>query len=405
MRLALFPDEYLPGSTRVHAKMLHELALELLIRGHEPIIITPGDASQSERLLVDQIDGVEVWRFKSGQTRGVSKLRRALNESLFPFKAWAAIKGRVRAQPFDGVINYSPTIFFGGVVKKIKRASLCRSYLIQRDMFPQWIIDEGMIKEGSLIARYFRYFERINYNSSDHIGVMSDGNLKLFRGWFPNYKNVSVLRNWADTRSVPVIDENLSIRDELNLGDKTIFFYGGNIGHAQDMTNLLRLVRSMLPYTNCHFLFVGQGDEFELVDALSKEWNLSNLSLLPSVSQEKFKQLLKQVDVGLFSLSKLHSAHNFPGKLLGYMVESLPILGSVNLGNDLIEVINEAESGFAFVNGDDKSLFDAARSLECNQTARLTLGQNSNKLLHKYFSVNAAANHILDALTVNMGAK
>ena len=41
------------------------------------------------------------------------------------------------------------------------------------------------------------------------------------------------------------------------------------------------------------------------------------------------------IDIGLFSLAYNHTAHNFPGKLLGYMFESKPILGSVNPGNEV----------------------------------------------------------------------
>ena len=51
MRIALFVDEYLPSGTRVHAKMMHELAVTLKDIGHQPIVITPGTPSQKARLV------------------------------------------------------------------------------------------------------------------------------------------------------------------------------------------------------------------------------------------------------------------------------------------------------------------------------------------------------------------
>ena len=398
MRIALFPDEYLPDSTRVHAKMLHELAIELQLRGNKVVVITPGNPQQIKKLVVDNVDGIEVWYFRNGQTRGVSKIRRAINETLLSFNAWSAIKEKIRNESFDLCINYSPTIFFGFLMKKLKSKSKSHIYLVLRDMFPQWVIDEGMIKERSLIAKYFRYFERINYQASDCIGVMSNANLDLFNLLHPGYKNVEVLMNWADT--VPS-DRNgvfKNWREKWGLEGKIIFFYGGNIGHAQDMANLMRLAKNMLHMPESHFLFVGQGDEFELITQLKHDWALDNVTIKPSVSQTVYCELLTEIDVGLFSLSSKHTAHNFPGKLLGYMTESLPILGSVNKGNDVINVINENNAGEVFINGDDEGLLYAAENLANNKKLRLDLGVNSYLLLQKSFSVESAASQILDQI-------
>ena len=396
MRIALLPDDYLPDSTLVHAKMFHELALEFKRLGHEPVVITPGLPFQAKRLTKDTIDGVEVWRFRTGKTRGVGKLKRAINESLFSLNAWLAVRDSVRKAPFDLCVNYSPTIFFGPLVNRIKIANPeCRSYLILRDMFPQWVIDEGMLRDGSLIARYFRFFERYNYRSSDVIGLMSQANIDYFKTVHSDFTNLEVLRNWSTVAPVPIAPETHDIRKAHHLRDKVIFFYGGNIGHAQDMANIMRLAKNLLPYPAAHLLLVGQGDEVELVHHLKSEWRLTNVTVLPSVNQETYRQLLKQVDVGLFSLAKTHKAHNFPGKLLGYMLESLPILGSLNPGNDLVEFINGQETGFAFVNGDDKALQEAALKLLNSNLLRKVLGENALKVLHDHFSVERASEQIL----------
>ena len=65
MRITLLPDDYLPESTRSHAKMLHDLAVEFVSRGHKVVIITPGVWQQPKPVVIDHIDGVEVWRFRS----------------------------------------------------------------------------------------------------------------------------------------------------------------------------------------------------------------------------------------------------------------------------------------------------------------------------------------------------
>lgn len=398
MHIALIPDDYLPSSTLVHAKMFHELAHEFIKQGHDVIVITPGLPNQNRKLQKEIYDGVEVWRFRAGARRGVGKFKRAINESLLSYNAWNAIKHEVNNAPFDLCINYSPTIFFGPLMTKLKSKFGTYIYLVLRDMFPQWVIDEGMIAENSLIAKYFRYFEHLNYKASDTIGLMSQANISYFSSINPQYTRLEILLNWASLTPTELDIYSLDVRKECNLHSKVIFFYGGNIGHAQDMSNLIRLAKNLINYPKAHFLFVGQGDEFELINMLKVKFNLYNVTILPSVNQSQYKELLAQVDIGLFSLAKTHQAHNFPGKLLGYMVQSLPILGSVNDGNDLINYIRDTESGFAYVNGEDEALTKGAITMLNDVSLRQRMGANSYELLKNNFSVGQAAKKLISAM-------
>ncbi|MBA0035098.1 glycosyltransferase family 4 protein [Pantoea sp. BIGb0393] len=400
MNLALIIDDYLPESTRVGAKMFHELALEFIKRGHHVTVITP-KAEQHEDLVMDSLDGVAVWRFKNGPIKDVSYLTRGVNETLLSLRAWKAVRHLIKANTFDGIVYYSPSVFWGGLVKKIKQRCLCRSYLVLRDMFPQWAIDAGMIKSGSLIEKYFRHFEMKSYTNADSIGVMSENNLTLFNKINPNLR-CEILRNWAEVAPFKTRSKDyVSIRQSLDLTDKVIFFYGGNIGHAQDMANLMRLTRSMEKYEQAYFLYLGQGDEVSLINDLAKEWSLKNFTYLPSVNQSVFKSILSEVDVGLFSLAANHTAFNFPGKLLGYMVESLPILGSINAGNDLESVVNDAQAGFIHLNGEDELLFQSAVKLLEDVELRKCKGIAAFNLLNEQFSVSSAADIIEHSLEMN----
>ncbi|CAH6636738.1 glycosyltransferase family 4 protein [Pseudocitrobacter vendiensis] len=392
MKLVLIIDDYLPHSTRVGAKMFHELGRELLRKGHDVTVITPDINLQSD-YSIDMIEGVKVWRFKSGPLKDIGKIQRAINETLLSFRAWRALKHLIEQDTFDGVVYYSPSIFWGSLVKKIKQRCHSPAYLVLRDMFPQWIIDAGMLQAGSPIDRYFRYFEQKSYRQAERIGLMSDKNLEIFCQTNKGYP-CEVLRNWALMSPVSVSDDYRSLRKRYHLDNKVIFFYGGNIGHAQDMANLMRLARSMMHYPNAHFLFVGQGDEVDLINSLAAEWKLTNFTHLPSVNQDEFKLILSEVDVGLFSLSSRHSSHNFPGKLLGYMVQSLPILGSVNAGNDLLDLVNAHKAGLIHINGEDDKLLESAQLLFNNSALRKEFGHNANDLLTSQFSVESAAHTI-----------
>ncbi|MEZ6930035.1 glycosyltransferase family 4 protein [Aeromonas sp. S16(2024)] len=394
MRLALLIDDYLPDSTRVGAKMFHELAVCLQQQGHYVIVITP-ECNQTDTLVCGELDGIKVWRFKSGEIKNIGKIKRAINESMLFLRTWWAVREKIEKDTFDGVIYYSPSIFWGGVVRWLCQRCQCPAYLVLRDLFPRWAIDAGMIGERSLITRYFRFFEHLSYRQAKMIGLMSENNIKVFKEEGNHYPT-EVLRNWAALAPVTQFPTDyVPLRQRLKLQDKVIFFYGGNIGHAQDMANLMRLTKAMSNHPQAHFLYVGQGDEVALINQLSREWNLSNFTYLSSVNQHEFKLMLAEIDVGLFSLSADHTSHNFPGKLLGYMVQNIPILGSVNQGNDLMELINTNRAGIIRVNGDDVGLYEAAESLLKDDSFRQRLGRQANELLHREFSVSTAAEVIL----------
>ena len=390
MKIFIVTDDYMPNSIKVGAKMLHELSCELVKQGNEVTVLTPGPY-QKENLIHISLDDVNILKFKSNEIKNISKYKRAINESLLSLQAYRATKEYCKKNRHDLIIYYSPSIFFGHFVKQLKKMWRAKSYLILRDIFPQWAVDQGIIKKNSTVEKYFNYFENINYEAADTIGLMSKANLQ----WFKKHKRVSakleILPNWA---SATPVSSTSKYRKKLNLEDKVIYFYGGNMGHAQDMMNIVRLAKRMQIHKEAHFLLVGAGDEVDLIKDAIKKYNLSNITLLPAVSQHEFKLMLAEADVGLFTLHKEHKTHNFPGKLLGYMVQSMPILGSVNPNNDLQNVIEEANAGFVTINGEDQKLYENAKVL-LNADLRKIIGSNAKALLDTTFSINAVIDKIM----------
>ncbi|MBA4408489.1 MAG: glycosyltransferase WbuB [Odoribacter sp.] len=393
MKLLLIVDDYLPHSIKVAAKMMHEMALEFETQGHEVTVLTPSP-SLSTSFEERSIEGIKVLFFKSGEIKNISKIKRAINESLLSFFAWRATHNYLKTHPHDAIIYYSPSIFWGYLVGKLKKLWGVKSYLILRDIFPQWTVDNELMKKNSPVYIYFKFFEHINYKNADCIGVMSPSNLEFFKATRKNTEKFEVLYNWAKIGTNPLSTD--TFRKQLNLEDKIVFFYGGNIGHAQNMMNLVRLAIKLKENSNAHFLFVGKGDEVDLILTEKEKHQLKNITYLPSVDQETYFNMLSEFDIGLFSLHPGHKTHNFPGKLLGYMEYSKPILGSVNVGNDLKEIINKAEAGFIYDNGEDEALYEAALSLIESEKLRNNIGENARKLLIEKFSVEQACTQILN---------
>ncbi|HIP14801.1 MAG TPA: glycosyltransferase WbuB [Sulfurimonas autotrophica] len=392
MKICLIIDDYLPSSIKVGAKMMHELACELEQQGHQVTVVTPAPFIE-ESIKIETLDNITICRFKSLKIKSINKVSRTISETLLSFYAWTRLKKYFQQNRHDLIIYYSPTVFWGSLVSKLKRLWGAKSYLVLRDFFPQWAIDQGLITKGSPIEKYFRFFEKKSYDVADTIGIMSKKNLEIFKKNYGKHSNIEVLHNWA--KNIPLSSTSTYYRDKLNLHGKVVYFYGGNIGFAQDMMNIVRLANNMKNDEKAFFILVGSGDEVNIVEKAIIKYDLKNMLLLPAISQDEFKIMLSEFDVGLFTLDSQHTTHNFPGKLLGYMVEGLPILGSINEGNDLKEILDEYEAGLTSINPDDTLFYENAKKF-LNADYRKEVGKiNGRKLLIEKFSVLTISQQIL----------
>jgi O26-antigen biosynthesis N-acetyl-L-fucosamine transferase len=391
MRILLLVVYYLP-STMSSAKLIHDLAVELYRQGHEPVVLAPDENLNSDCEISNE-DNIEIVRIKTGRIKSAPKIFRAVNEIRLSRVLWRKGEKYLKKNRFDLIVYYSPTIFFGAFVKQAKSYYGCPSYLILRDIFPKWALDAGVIKEG-LIYRYFRRKEIEQYDVADIIGVQSPANLSYFTedGILTKY-TIEVLYNWTmlEENNIPVSH----YREKFGLNGKIVFFYGGNIGVAQDIDNIVRLAESIRDETKAHFLLVGDGSEFDRLKSIIDEKRLSNMMIHEAVDQEQYLAMLSEFDIGLISLDKKLKTRNLPGKMLGYMYHSLPSLASINPGNDLKEIFEEHEAGLVSINGEDQIFHDNAVKLLQDESLRRQMGCNARSLLEDTFSVEKAARQIV----------
>jgi O26-antigen biosynthesis N-acetyl-L-fucosamine transferase len=394
MRICLIVDCYLPGA-KSSAKLISDLAGQYASVGHSVTVVTP-DATLSERCSVSESGGVTVLRVRSGMIKGASLARRGLNEAMLSWVIWRGGRKYFRDNPCDLIVFYSPSIFFGGLVRKLKKLWGCGAYLILRDIFPQWAVDADVLRSGGPAWKFFRRRELAQYAVADIIAVQSPGNLEYFKSpELAGKYRLEVLYNWAPT-SEPDLPES-NYRSELGLDGKVVFFYGGNIGMAQDMDNIIRLAEGMQDLSHVHFLLVGNGSEVARLKELIVAKGLDNIQVLPAVGQKEYLGMTGEFDVGLISLAAGLTTQNIPGKLLGYMQNSMPVLASVNSGNDLQEMLESRHAGLTSLNGADDELADNARRLAADAELRKTMGANSRLMLEDIFSVDKAADQILSS--------
>ena len=396
MRLAIIADTFPPLRTS-GAVQLRDLSIAFAQAGHETTMLV-ADPSIVARYVIEDYHGVTVARLKTPQSKDVNYARRTLAELAMPFAMIRNFQASPLAgQQFDAVIWYSPTIFLGPIVRWLKKRGAAKSYLILRDIFPQWAADMGIISNTG-IFRFLDSIANYQYRSADIIGVQTQGNLAFFIPGAVKGLNakLEVLHNWLADGP----DQGCAIDlAKTSLAGRRIFVYAGNMGAAQHMEKLVNLAIALRERADIGFLFVGRGSEVGRLRQFAAENQLENVLFEDEIDPADIPGLYKQCHVGLICLDSRHKTHNIPGKFLTYMHAGLPVLASVNMGNDLIGEIEANRVGLASIDPEGKDLASLAQQLAGSEWTGVDIHIRCRTLFKKQFLVAASVRQIETAMS------
>lgn len=395
MRIVMIADTF-PPMRSSGAVQVRDISHEFVRQGHSLCVLLPA-CDQTEPWKMDLLYGVQVLRLKAPRIKDVGYLRRTLAELMMPFFMLHNLrKSPMSNERWEGVVWYSPSIFHGPLVGSLKKRSTCKSYLIIRDIFPQWAVDMGLIRQNGLLHCFFDAVARYQYSVADIIGVQSPGNLHYFH---PSYlqanQKLEVLQNWLARPGV----SQCSIRiNETALTGRRIFVYAGNMGIAQGLGSILDLADRMRFRKDVGFLMVGRGSEMAaLMDEASLR-KLENIVFFDEIDPDEITGLYAQCDAGIVALDSRHKSHNIPGKFLTYMQNGLPVLANINPDNDLVSIIRDERVGQVCDRNIGNELMVLAEKLLDEIETDPGLPARCHALFERKFAVEKAVKQVVSAL-------
>lgn len=397
MRIALIGDTFPPLRTS-GAVQLRDLSLELARQGHKPTVMIPAPGL-GQPWLLEEMNGVQVLRLRAFRTKDIGYVRRTFGEFMMPFAMLHNLrKSPLAKERWDGVIWYSPSIFFGPIANALKKTSACRSYLIIRDIFPQWALDMGLIRRG-LPYLFFKAVEHFQYSVADVIGVQTPANVPYFDVWVTSKQRVEVLQNWL--AEAPDVGCSISLAN-TPLAGRTIFVYAGNMGVAQGMGILMDLAERLRQRArhDIGFLFVGRGSDAQLLRDDAKARGLDNVVFYDEIDPAEIPGLYAQCHVGIVSLDLRHKTHNIPGKFLSYMQGGLPVLASINPGNDLVDLIEQERIGRVSTDYTVDTLQRLAENIADEMLMDTEVSARCKAISAKLFSPETIVRQITASLTI-----
>jgi glycosyltransferase involved in cell wall biosynthesis len=319
---------------------LRKQASSLLAAGYEVSVVCRSDPDN------DALEGMRLHEY-SAPVDAESKLG-FLREYAYSWvmAAWHIMRA-FRADRFDAVqISGTPDIYFtiGAPFKWLGR----RLVLDQRDLSPE--LYEVRYNRRDAVYRVLCRLERMSYRCADHVITVNETLKETVgrRGGLPP-DDVTVVGNGpvlaSTRRDTP--------RPELKSGRRFLACWVGMMGPQDQVELALRAVAHVvhdLGRTDCHFVFIGDGESRQPAQALAAELGLTDFVAFPGwLGEQDVFAHLATADLGLEpNLEALVS----PVKGMEYMAFGLPFVAF-----DVAETRRMAGGAAAYVPSGDVAAF------------------------------------------------
>jgi len=247
-----------------------------------------------------------------------------------------------------------------------------------------------------------RRFERLNLRAADYVFVVSEVQRRnLIAGGFAP-KIIIVNPNGVDTDRFHPDIGGRDTRRRLGIESKTVVGFVGTFGPWHGAPVFAKAATLVVPNTNCHFLFVGDGDDRGQTEAIVQG----------SALQATFTGRIPHDDVAAYldACEILVAPHvpatdgseffGSPTKLFEYMAMAKPVIAS-RLGQ-IAEVIRDGENGLLIEPGDAVALARAIERLTGDQSLRERLGVRARQTVVAQYTWHHNAARIFDTVSTNL---
>ena len=267
-------------------------------------------------------------------------------------------------------------------VKFLKRT---RYVLLVHDIFPENVLSIGKIKQSSYGYRVLKKIFDWAYSKADTCISIGRDMTEVIQSKTENSKSIVYIPNWADIVNVyPKAKEATCYYQQLNLEDKFIFQFAGNLGQVQGLDNILATI-GLVDNPALHFLFIGSGAKENLIREFANKAPLHNVTFLGFQERHLQNEFLNMCDVALISLSDEIYGLGVPSKSYNIMAAGKPILIIADKDSEISRCVKEYQIGWVVSPNNPlllKSTFEEI--YRCKDLS--TIGARSRKVAEEHFS-------------------
>ncbi|HVF39066.1 MAG TPA: glycosyltransferase family 4 protein, partial [Gemmatimonadaceae bacterium] len=319
MRILVLSLYYDPDICQSNGPIIRAICDDLAAAGHDVTVLTSFPHYNQDEIWPEyrgrlfqkgRIGWVTVRRSYIYVSAGRSALARILN--YLSFNVSSTLAG-VAAGKHDVIFAMSPPLTIGvtaWLLGKLYGIPYC--YNLQ-DIWPDVAVKLGMLRGRRTIA-FFERMERFIYRKAAKIFAISDEfrDNVVAKGIDPS--KVVVIPNFVDTERVRPMERLNAFSQQMELDDRFVVLYAGNIGLSQGLEVILDAAEHLRHEDDILFLVVGSGGKREELMRDSGRRGLLNVKFLPLQPEDDVPLLYASADVALIPLRKGITENSVPSK-------------------------------------------------------------------------------------------
>lgn len=331
----------------------YNFAKQLKTRGYEPVIFAASTLHKTQvnliednsQMKIDYYDGIKYIFLRARNYSGNGK-DRVLNMFDYFFGLFKASK-KIDNPDVIFASSVHPFTCVAGI--RIAKKKKCKCIVEIADLWPRTLIDFGLIKEKSILAKLLFALEFWIYKNADEVIFTMEGGEDYIKETFGVNRidngKVHYINNGVN------FDEYISHRDNFNYEDvdldnnqKFKVIYTGSLGDANAIDYILEAAHSIqrLGYKNIQFLIFGDGiRKNELIEYCSNN-EIRNVIFKGRVDKKYIPNILSKGNLNIFTGRKI-SLYRYGlslNKLFDYLASGKPIVSNIKSGYDIITKYN-----------------------------------------------------------------
>jgi glycosyltransferase involved in cell wall biosynthesis len=382
------------------AARVHELSRAWVRAGHDVSVVTTFPNHPLGRIppeyrgrwwSTEWMDGIRVLRcwLYAVPNRGVG--RRGLDHLSFMLTALAF--GLPRLGAVDVVIASSPTLFSAlsaWIIARVKRVPFV---LEVRDLWPEAIVDLGLMRPGPAV-RVLERLAQFLYRQAARVVVVTEAFAERIAATGVPRAKLAVIPNGADTRLFSPRADGQPTRDALDLDGRFVVAYVGSHGLSHGLGAVLDAAAEQ---PEVAFLLVGDGADRDRLMSERDRRQLRNVLMRPSVPKEQVPGLYAAADACLVPLRDVPLFETFvPSKLFEVLAAGRPVIGAVR--GEARDILTRSGAALLVEPERGDQLAQAVGRLRADPGLRAELGRRGRAFAEQHYDRDALARRYLDLL-------
>ena len=396
----LIITQFYPPDYAATGQLIAELSAQLSKLGMRISIFTGQPGYAFDKDIAPKREVLERVNVRRSRTSRLWPLRirgRAINGLLFCARVAAHLIKNPHSQdiflftsepPYLSVLGYLAYKFLG-----IRYA--CLLY----DLYPDVAVALQVVPKQHGLVRFWDWLNGKVWKKAQGIIVLSSSMKERVVAKCPEVeKKISVIPSWADSEAiVPRNKQDNWFARKFGVSDRFTVQYSGNLGRCHDLDTILTAVE-LLQDDPIQFLFIGHGAQLPACQKRVKRLNLYNCRFLPYQDKSVLPYSLTACDLSLVSISSGLEGLVAPSKLYGILAAGRPVAAICEPHSYLRSLLEEAQCGAAFDNGDGQGLANYIRYLAANPEIARATGNSGRKYLNAHFTPEIVAQQYLEVL-------